>query len=381
MKNISWIKNFIIFTIMFVMSMSCAVKNEEKEIKYYSIPEQRDDGWEVSDIQSEGLELNLIEILLKKIARDHYKNIHNFLIIKNGKLILDEFYKKSLTIVDSYVQNRDINVHAMMSVTKSIVSILTGIAINNNTIGGIGERVYSYFPEYESFDNWTKNKSKITIKNFLTMRHGLDWDETSYEYSDPLNTYNRMEKYNDWVKFTLDRELISEQGKTFAYSTGASHTIEALISNAAGISFPEFTDQYLFRPLKIKKRAWFTAPNGRADDVYMTVRDMAKIGQLVVNHGRWKGKQLVSVEWINESTRQILKISDKFGYGYFWWRYIFKINGNTFKTILAWGYGGQFIFVFPDINMVCCFTSGNYLNDLSKQPFEMIEKYILPSIH
>ena len=371
---------YIVLLITLFVLLSCAVNNENRVVTYYSAPDQRADGWEVSTPGSEGMNIDILEELLGKIENNLYKNIHNFLIIKNGKLILDAFYKRGLTIVDSYVDNRDIELHAMMSVTKSLVSILVGIALEKHIISGTGDRVYSYFPEYKEFENWNKIKPEITIKNFLTMRHGLLWDETSYKYSDPENTYYQMEQYSDWVKFTLDREIISWPGEKFAYSTGASHTMEALISNASGLTFPQFVELYLFDQLGIKKSKWFKAPNGRADDVYLTGRSMAKLGQLILNKGSWNGKQIVSPEWIGESTENIVMVSENYGYGYFWWRYAFNIDGNSFKTILAWGYGGQFIFVFPDQQMVICFTSGNYTNDLSTQPFEMIRRYILPSI-
>ncbi len=371
----------LIFTFLLVIIYTGCTTDEITEDTgyYYTKPVQKNDGWDISTPDSEGLDIGIIENLLELIANNHYKNIHNLLIVKNRKLILDESYKAHLTIVDSYVDNRDIEVHAMMSVTKSIVSILTGIAIEKNIITGTDDNIYSYFPEYKSFENWNKKKSGITIRNFLTMRHGLSWDETSYKYTDPMNTYNQMEKVDDWVKFTLDRELVSEPGETFAYSTGASHTMEALISNASGITFPDFADKFLFGKLGITKRAWYKAPNGRADDVYLTVRDMAKFGQLVLDNGRWKGIQVVPETWIEESTARILNVSDDYGYGYFWWHHVFNVKGGEFPVVLAWGYGGQFIFIFPKLNMVVCFTSGNYTTGLSMQPFEMIRDYILPS--
>ncbi len=380
-KNILTFHLLCIFVISLTIIFSgCASEKTAPDRRYYSRPVQKDDGWEISTPESEGIDIKIIENLLERIEESYYKNIHGILIIKNGKLILDKSYKVHLSIVDSYVDNRDIEVHAMMSVTKSLVSIMTGIAIEKNFISGTGDKVYSYFPEYERFANWVKKKSEITITNFLTMRHGLEWDETTYKYSDPLNTYNQMEKTEDWVGFTLGRELISEPGQTFAYSTGASHTIEALISNASGITFPEFADKFLFEKLGIKKRKWYKAPNGRADDVYLTIRDMAKFGQLVLNRGVWNGVQLVSEDWILESTANTLDVSEEYGYGYFWWHHLFSVAGVEYPAILAWGYGGQFIFIFNELRMVVCFTSGNYTTGLSMQPFEMIKKYIIPSM-
>ncbi|MCK5005677.1 MAG: hypothetical protein KAS21_11335, partial [Candidatus Aminicenantes bacterium] len=155
---------YIVLLITLFVLLSCAVNNENRVVTYYSAPDQRADGWEVSTPGSEGMNIDILEELLGKIENNLYKNIHNFLIIKNGKLILDAFYKRGLTIVDSYVDNRDIELHAMMSVTKSLVSILVGIALEKHIISGTGDRVYSYFPEYKEFENWNKIKPEITIK-------------------------------------------------------------------------------------------------------------------------------------------------------------------------------------------------------------------------
>ncbi len=370
----------ILFYCIVIVNISCSVSNNDDSPKYYSKPVMKDDGWLVASLEDEGVEKTLIEEMLIKAENGDFDKIHGILLVKNGKLILDAFFKKRLTVVDSYVDNNDIELHAMMSVTKSLISLLVGVAIDKSIVNGIYDKVYPYFPEYSGFNNWSNLKSKITIRNFLTMSHGLSWDETSYKYSDPKNTYNMMEKETDWVKFTLDRAIDSIPGEKFAYSTGVSHTTEALISNASGMTFPEFAEKYLFKPLGIKKNKWFKAPNGRADDVYLTGRSMAKFGQLVLDRGKWDGKIVIPEDWIDESTTDYVRVSDEYGYGYFWWKYNFDIKGTVVETTLAWGYGGQFIFIFKDLSTVVCFLSGNYVNDRSMRPFEIVRDYILPAI-
>lgn len=377
----SFIKIIIVcFWISLVITYSCSSTRDEGQKKYYTQPEQKNDGWPVSTPEKEGINPDLIETLLEKTENGYFGNIHNIILIRNGNLVLDAFYKKKLTVADSYVNNEDIELHALMSVTKSLVSLLMGAAINKKIVNSTADKVYLYFPEYKGFNNWSKTKSGITIKNFLTMCHGYDWDESSFKYSDPRNTYYQMEQQNDWVKFTLDREMTDIPGEKFTYSSGISHTIEALISNASGMTFPRFAEKYLFEPLGIKKSKWIKAPNGRADDVYLTGRAMAKLGQLVLNNGKWKGNEIIPEYWIKESTGDLITVSGEYGYGYFWWRYNFNIKNTIVRSILAWGYGGQFIFIFPDLALVSCFTSGNYINDLAVQPFDMIKNYILPAI-
>jgi CubicO group peptidase (beta-lactamase class C family) len=117
-----------------------------------------------------------------------------------------------------------------------------------------------------------------------------------------------------------------------------------------------------------------------ADDIYLTTRSMAKIGQLVLNRGKWKNKRIVSEAWIDESVKNRVDVDDTFGYAYFWWKYTFQVNNRAIESTIAWGYGGQFIFIFKNLNLVICFTGGNYDNDLEMQPFGIVREYILPSI-
>jgi len=370
------LKIFIIVSLSFFI-FSCVVGKEEE---LYNIPESKNDGWAVAGLRDVGINQNVIENMLIKIDEEFYKNIHSIIIVKNGKLVFEGFYKKNLSYVDDYVNNTDIEIHAMFSVTKSIVSVLTGIAVEKGFIKDIYQKVYPLFTEYDDFKHWNENKSKVIIKNFLTMRHGYDWDELTYPYSDSRNSYNKMYQSNDWVKYVLDLKMPYTPGTVFAYSSGASHTIGKLIGNSANTTVEDFAYKNLFKPLGIEKYIWIRAKNGVADDVYLTTRDMAKIGQMVLDGGVWMDKRIVSEDWINESTNMSVEFDDGDGYSYFWWKLFFENGGKIIASTVAWGYGGQFIFIFKEYNLVVCFTSGNYANGLAKQPFEIIEKYILPSI-
>lgn len=365
--------------IIFLFFTSCTTMKKSAN-DLYIVPQNKDDGFRTALLSEVGIDHHKINNLLKAVKYRYYKNIHALVIVKDGAVVLDEIFKERLTYIDALVDNKDIELHAAMSVTKSIVSIAMGIALDDTIITNIDAPVYPYFPEYESFQYMNEAKSNLTIKNFLTMCHGLQWDESSYSYSSPKNSWYQMDQTNDWVKFTLDLEIVDEPGTVFSYSSGVSHTIEALIANAAGTTFSEFVDEKLFGPLGITKTAWIKAPNGRVDDVYLTARDMAKIGQLCLDGGNWNGVRLVSADWINESTAEFIR-DGKFGYAYFWWKYNFEVGAQTIEATIAWGYGGQYIFIFPQLNMVTVFTSGNYDDyELEIQPFTLLEKYILPAV-
>jgi CubicO group peptidase (beta-lactamase class C family) len=365
--------------IILILLLSCRTETES-ESEIYQAPVEKNDGWEVSNLNQEGMDQDIIHRFLENIFDNLYKNIHSCVIARNGKLVLDYQFKTQLTQVDAYVGNTDLELHAMMSVTKSLVSVLVGIAIDQGFISGVSQNVYPFFPEYQPFENWCIHKSKVTVKDFLIMCHGYDWDEISFPYTDPRNSYYQMSQRNDWVRYVLDLKMIDIPGQVFNYSSGVSHVMGKLISNASGLTLEDFTEFYLLVPLGIDKIKWIKAPNGMADDAYLTTRDMAKLGQLVLNQGTWDNQRIVSDSWIDGSTRQYVDVGDSFGYAYFWWTYVFRIDDRDIESLMAWGYGGQFIFVFRSLNLVVCFTGGNYGNGLESQPFEMVRLYILPSI-
>jgi CubicO group peptidase (beta-lactamase class C family) len=346
----------------------------------YKPPVQKSDSWQTGTLDSAGINGVKIEEMLSKIQNNTYKNIHAITLAKDGILIIDQFYKKELSKYDRYINNRDINLHAVMSVTKSLVSLLMGIAIDKNIIIGTEQKILPLFPEYTPVKNPNPLKDNQTIHNFLTMQHGLLWDEDSFSYDDPKNSYFQMSQSNDWVKFTLDLPLGSTPGTMFSYSSGITQVLSAAIEKQAGKNFIKFAEENLLLPLNIKKTAWFRSSEGRVEDIFLTCRAMLKIGQLVLNKGRWGNRQIISKKWVLQSTEQKVNLGD-FGYGYFWWTHSFKIDQRIIKSILAWGFGGQFIFIFPDLNLTIAFSSGNYdSNELSRQPFTLLSRYILPAV-
>ncbi len=367
-----------ILTCLFILTIATKMQGEE----FYHIPEEKNDGWQISTLQKEGFNQEIISKLLRKINNRAFKNIHSIIIAKNNRIVLDEFYKKKLSYIDKGL-NSDIELHAAMSVTKSIFSLLMGIAIDQGIVKSVNEKVLSFFPEYGPLQNWPLEKQNLTIKNFLTMRHGLAWNEIKYNYDDERNSFYKISQQNDWVKATLDLDLVNKPGVDFAYSSGISHVVAALIARASGRPIEDFADKFLYKPLEIKKTAFYRAPDGRADDVFLTTRAMAKIGQLIINNGKWNGKRIVSASWIKQSTKIYYDDPDEdcFDYSYFWWRYNFKTGGKNLKAVIAWGWGGQFIFVFPELDMVVVITEGNYYHPKrEEQAIEMIADYILPAI-
>ena len=139
--------------------------------------------------------------------------------------------------------------------------------------------------------------------------------------------------------------------------------------------------QRLLEPLKIEKVNTGNEDFGVIGDIAITPRDMVKFGLLYLNDGVWNGKQIIPSNWVKESTTSKIQINSDEGYGYFWWTKKFNSNGSTIETYYAWGYGGQYIFVVPSLNLVVSMTASNWIMDEKKYAFEMMEKYILQACY
>jgi len=351
----------------------------------YTVPQRTNDGWETASLRTENLDLKLFGELFDRINRNGYKNVHSVLLVKNGKLVVEEYFPGRDSNGKYRKFQRDMW-HEMHSVTKSVNSILIGIAIDKHLIGGVDEKVSALFPEYA--DVFADHKrDTLQLKHLLTMSSGLSWDEWTHPYGDPRNDLAAMDHSKDVVRYVLERPVLAKPGVKFAYSGGTSIALGEIVHHSSGLRTDEFAERNLFVPLGISHYSWWKYTNGTVDaggGLVLRPRDMAKIGYLFLNGGRWLGKRIVSEEWVKESTRnyvdprQFPAWIQADGYGYQWWLRSFKAGGRVVESYHAAGRGGQFIFVFPDLQMVAVFTGWND-NALGVQPFDMLRRYILPA--
>ncbi|MCD4665918.1 MAG: serine hydrolase, partial [Bacteroidales bacterium] len=180
---------FISFILLFLCSCKKDVPPANNPYKY-QIPEQTNDGWEVSSLSEVGMEVSLIEELTENILNDHYKGIHSMLIVKDGFLVFEEYFKN---------HNRD-DLQTIYSITKSVTSSLIGIAINKGFIQGVEDSILKFFPQYDIQDI---EKKKLQLEHFLTLTTGFEWDEKTYPYTDPENSEYQMVQTDDWMEFVL----------------------------------------------------------------------------------------------------------------------------------------------------------------------------------
>jgi CubicO group peptidase (beta-lactamase class C family) len=351
----------------------------------YAVPEKTNDGWQIASLDDEKIDAELLKEMFERITDKSYKNIHSVLLVKNGKLVVEEYFPGQNSAGQFQTFTRD-TLNEMKSATKSVNSILVGMAIDRHLIRGVDERIPSFFPTYSDiFTN--KEKSAIRLKDLLSMTAGLSWDEWTYPYTDPRNDAAMMASKADFFRYVLERPVALPPGIKFVYNSGISLMLGEVVRKSTGLPADKFAERYLFSPLGITNYYWQKAPNGVVNTLgglWLRPRDMAKIGQLFLNGGRWNGNQIVSEEWVKESTQQQVGagqlpawfLAD--GYGYQWWLGSFHVARQTVESYSARGQGGQFIIIFPTLQMLAVFTGWND-NELLGQPLDMLQKYILPA--
>jgi CubicO group peptidase (beta-lactamase class C family) len=299
-------------------------------------------GWRTSTPESQGMDSGALADAFDFIRQNHIP-IHSFLIVRNGYIVLDAYVYPF----------RDGDMHDAASVTKSITSTLIGIAAGEHKLD-IQQPVLSFFPG-RTIANRDARKEKMTIEHLLTMTSGLDCHVENAEV-----TLRQMQQSKDWLQFMLDRPMTQDPGTTFSYCSGGMHLLSGIISQATGRSALEFARQELFEPLGIRSAIWPSDPQGRSrgwGDLHMQPRDMAKIGYLWLQHGRWEGRQIVPADWMDAATQA--HAHPNFGsgeYGYGFWVY----PKRTPPEFEALGRGGQRISIAPDRNIVVVFTGGDF---------------------
>ena len=334
----------------------------------YFQPKEIGDGWKTNNLKSQNLDTTLIYKLFNQVKNRENK-IHSVLLIKNDQLIIEEYFK-------GFSVNKP---HDLRSATKSIRSILMGIAIDRGFIENVDDPISKYLVNPIPNKNLDIRKEKITIKHLLTMSSGFDcndWNRKSKGQED------KIYKKKDWLQYTLDLPMVNEPGTVSNYCSMGTVIIAEIISQASGMTIDKFAEQYLFNPLGITSASWGHTSNKKvipsAKRLYMTSRDMAKIGQLMLNNGKWNGKQIVSEKWVEESTTIKTKIAGN-DYAYLWWNIPFKLNEKMIVSKTASGNGGQFIIVISELDLVAVFTGGAYNSQDSQLAFAIMNDIFLPT--
>ena len=316
-------------------------------------------GWRSATPESQGMDSGLLAEALAQIYEQEHA-IEGLVVVRNGYLITEAY-------VHPFMKSKR---HGIHSCTKSVVSALIGIAIDQGYIRGIDQLILDFFPG-RTVAHLDDRKRAMTLEHLLSMSTGLECRD-SYLYR--WRGLNQMRQSDDWVQHVLDLPMLEAPGTRFEYCNGASFLLSAVLQETTAKSALEFAQEHLFGPLGITDVEWPANPQGISigwGGIHMQPVDMAKIGYLYLRQGRWGNKQIVSASWVDASTRKHIAATLQDGYGYQWW--------VTDEGIyMALGYAGQFIFVVPRVDLVVVFIS-----DLEEADFytpqELLEEYIIPA--
>lgn len=339
-------------------TLTGCLKDEPVQLSFTGIaPVEQGDGWQVSTPSAEGFDVQALDNVYRELFDESlYPNIRSLLIVKNGKLVGEAYFKDEGDLG---------RMHAVMSVTKSITSLVAGIAIERGWIGSIDDPVRDYLPEY--FDDDPLRQS-MTIRHLLTMESGLDFDNES-------QTGEMFYCGGSSLEYVLSRPMAFAPGTDWYYGDGNPQLISGIVQRTSGMSMEEVAAGNLFGPLGIRDYYWEKHRDGLSMGgmgLWLLPRDMARIGQLMLNGGSWNGKQLISEVWVKASTVQQASNRD---YGYYW---------LTSEGVTYWasGKGGQLIWMYPDQQLVVVITSDSFAKtwSLSKGSYDAIFQGIVDAI-
>jgi CubicO group peptidase (beta-lactamase class C family) len=357
--------------------------------------------WPVSSPDAEGVDAAAIEALIADIDAGQYGLIDHFLLIRHGRVIADRHFGHDYQEISQPYHPKDepydydnpalhpyyrgTNLHTLQSVTKSINALALGIAIDEGHIpDGVATPAMSFFEAYEPNMSDPRLRS-MTLEDMLTMRSGIDWNEM-VSYDSDENSCIQLEASDDWIQFMIDRPMREEPGTRFDYNSGVSVLLGKVVGVATGQRVDAYANEKLFKPIGISESYWKTTPDGEVDTeggLYLSAHDLARIGYLMLRGGRWDGEQIVSEAWVKASTRPVVADvrpgdgRDGPGYGYQWW---VPDQENGEATVFAGnGYGGQFVLVAPEYDIVAVFNGWNIHGGVRKFSYVALQRRILPA--
>jgi CubicO group peptidase (beta-lactamase class C family) len=348
-----------------------------------SLAAQRSDGWKRVDPSSVGVDAKKLDAVDAQIKAKPEANIDHLVVIRCGNIVFDQRYPHDYvalhgakSLEDSgispkggpvefnyldpkvYPYYHGSDLHSVQSVSKSITSVLYGVAFTRGDFkSSLDTPVLNFFkgkPVKEVDDR----KRHMTIRNLLTMRSGLDWPDGK-GYDDPINSAMHMEHFvDDWPQYIIDHPMANEPGSTMHYSDGDAVLLSYIFQQETGQTLADYATKYLFTPLGVRDSYWRKSPLGLPDSeggLFLRPQDLAKVGQLYLQQGMWNGKRIVSADWVKQSTtpapNESAATSRRGGQEGLLWSIQAEAPGRDFNYS-AHGYGGQGMWVVPKRNLV-----------------------------
>jgi CubicO group peptidase (beta-lactamase class C family) len=335
----------------------------------YQVPRALGDGWHVGSAEDEGLDLTALRVLLDSLYLDPYWFMHSLLIVRNGRLVLEEYFNGF---------TRD-SLNNLQSTSKSFTSTLIGIAIDRGEISGVDVPLFDLLPpEYDQFR--TAAKEDILLWHVLNMSPGLEWNEGSTPTLGAENDNIIGNTSPDYVAYSLGKPVVANPGTGWWYHSGCTMMLGAILRNVAGVDADIYAERHLFGPLGITTYLWSSSQYGELyvhGGLWLRARDLARLGQLFLRQGMWDGEQVVSSQWVAEATQPRITAYGDVQYGYQWWYQLMQ----GFEVPYTSGFGGQHVFLVPDLDMAVI-TTAHYRSQTGQQRW-MIEniprEHVIPA--
>lgn len=337
---------FIGITLILSTLLGCGPSAEELQaVDYTPLP---GDDWKVSTPAEQGLDPMLVAELYLRAAE--LETLYGLLVIKNGYLIAEDYFNGGSVEQKTF----------MASATKSFVSALVGIALEQGHLSSLDQKMIDFFPEFTNQFSDSR-KEQITIRDLLQMRSGYVWEERTAYMSSLFSSGGY------WLPFIVEFPLTSDPGTDFDYSNLTSHLLGAIVARACDTDLSTFAQEHLFSPIGVEVGEWSQDANGYcygSHGMSLTARDRAKFGLLYLNDGEYDGLQVVSAEWVDESLQRyseninisgwISGLTSRYGYysdlgyGYQWW----SASAGRHQFNYASGHGGNQIILLDELDMV-----------------------------
>lgn len=350
----------------------------------YRPPLAQNDGWQTGTLAEAGIDEKPVEELIQKILSSdpakHALGFQGILIARHGKLVLEEYFY-------GYSSDR---AHDMRSASKTIATLLAGVAKDHGAKIDPARPALSYFPQYKDIANLDERKRRIKLADLMNMASGLCDDSVEASSEDFMQEQSAQP---DWFKFALDLPMQRDPGGNTAYYCSSNlNLVGGAVRGATGRWLPEYFDEYVARPLAFRTFYMNLLPTGEGymgGGMYITPRDQLKLGQVYLSGGLWNGKRILSQAWVKESLQQRISFESYgdfdppvHGYGYGWHTREHKAGDKTIRDYFMGGNGGQNVIVIPALDMVIVFTGGNYAeaNKFFRWENELMPQYILPAV-
>jgi CubicO group peptidase (beta-lactamase class C family) len=358
-------------------------------------PAVTSDGWAVSSPAEQGLDPQLVCSIGSGLAMLTDADAHGVIVIRHRVLVYERYLTgedlRGWTPVGSVPHDAN-TLHNTESITKGVVALLVGVAFDRGWLHDLDASIFSFLPEYA--DLRSPDKDRITLRHLLSMTSGLDWPERALAVDDPANVVQRGRIASDPYRFVLGRSVVAGPGLVWNYNGGGVWLLGHILSKVTGRPLGDLAKVTLFEPLGINDWEWQQFPNGDPDTsggLRLRPRDLAKLGQLVLDGGAWRGRLIVPADWVQQMTARQSPRGSWFGfadaYGYLWWEGRSSIGGRDIDWIAAFGRGGQRLYVVPSLDLVVVVTAGLYKSSHGGPPSPqeslaadtVLNSYVLPA--